>query len=76
MKLGKIIKHIIGDMLEFYWNLLRIFLIEIFQKLEIGRKGLEGFAQYFEHDHVLKLIYMEYICPLSFPKLSQIFLKQ
>jgi len=42
MKLGKIIKNIIDDMLEFYWNLLRIFLIEIFQKLEIGRKGFEG----------------------------------
>ena len=38
MKLGKIIKNIIDDMLEFYWNLLRIFLIEIFQKIEIGRK--------------------------------------
>ena len=42
MKLGKIIKHIIRDMLEFYRNLVRIFLIEIFQKLEIGRKGLGG----------------------------------
>ena len=42
MKLGKIIKRIICDMLEFYRNLLRIFLIEIFQKLEIGRKGFEG----------------------------------
>ena len=47
MKLGKIIKNIIDDMLEFYWNLLRIFLIEIFQKLEIGRKGFEGFCPIF-----------------------------
>lgn len=42
MKLGKIIKNIIDDMLEFYWNLLRIFLIEIFQKLETGRNGFGG----------------------------------
>ena len=42
MKLGNIIKNIIDDMLEFYWNLLRIFLIEIFQKLEIGRNGFGG----------------------------------
>ena len=47
MKLGKIIKHIIGDMLEFYWNLLRIFLIEIFQKLEIGKKGFGGVCPIF-----------------------------
>ena len=47
MKLGKIIKHIIGHMLEFYWNLLRIFLIEIFQKLEIGRTGFGGICQIF-----------------------------
>ena len=36
---------------------------------------LEGFAQYFEHDHVLKLLYMEIICPLSFPDFYKIFLK-
>ena len=36
---------------------------------------LEGFAQYFEHDHVLKHLYMENICPLSFPDFSKIFLK-
>ena len=33
------------------------------------------FDQYFEHDHVFKLLYMDNICPLSFPKFSQIFLK-
>ena len=42
MKLGKIINNIIDDMLEFYWNLLRIFLIEIFQKLGIGTNGFGG----------------------------------
>ena len=47
MKLGKIITYIICDMLEFYRNLLRIFLIEIFQKLEIGRKGFEGVCPIF-----------------------------
>ena len=47
MKLGKIIKNIIDDMLEFYWNLLRIFLIEIFQKLEIGRNGFRGVSPIF-----------------------------
>ena len=36
------INNIIDDMLEFYWNLLRIFLIEIFQKLEIGTNGFGG----------------------------------
>ena len=47
MKLGKIIKLVIGDMLEFYRNLLRIFLIEIFQKLEIGRNGFGGVCPVF-----------------------------
>jgi len=37
---------------------------------------LGGLVQYFEHDHVLKLLYMENICPLSFPDFCQIFLKQ
>ena len=41
-KLGKIINNIIDDMLEFYWNLLRIFLIEISQKLEIDTNGFGG----------------------------------
>ena len=36
---------------------------------------LGGFVQYFEHDHVLKLLYMENICPHSFPDFPQIFLK-
>ena len=47
MKLGKIMKNIIDDMLEFYWNLLRIFLIEIFEKLEIGRNGFGGVCPIF-----------------------------
>ena len=47
MKLGKIIKPIIGDMLEFYSNLLIIFLIEIFLKIEIGRKGFGGICPIF-----------------------------
>ena len=47
MKLGKIIKNIIDDMLEFYSNLFRIFLIEIFQKLEIGRNGFGGVCTIF-----------------------------
>ena len=47
MKLGKIINNIIDDMLEFYWNLLRIFHIEIFQKLEIGRNGFGGVCPIF-----------------------------
>ena len=47
MKLGKIIKNIIDDMLEFYWNLLRIFLIEISQKHEIGRNGFGGVCPIF-----------------------------
>ena len=36
---------------------------------------LGGFVQYFDHDHKLKLIYMENICPLSLPNFSQLFLK-
>jgi len=47
MKLGKIIQNIIDAILEFYWNLLRIFLIEIFQKLEIGRNGFGGVCPIF-----------------------------
>ena len=44
MKLGKITKNIIDDILEFYWNLLRI---EIFQKPEIGRNGFGGVCPIF-----------------------------
>ena len=47
MKLGKIITYDNCDLLEFSWNLLRIFLIEIFQKLDLDRKGSEGFCPYF-----------------------------
>ena len=47
MKLGKMITYIICDMLEFSWIYLRIFLIEIFQMLEIGRIGFEGFCPIF-----------------------------
>ena len=58
MKVSKIITYEMCDLLEFSWNLLRIFPIEIFQKLDLDRKGFEGFAHDFEHDHVWKLIYM------------------
>jgi hypothetical protein len=43
--------------------------------LKYPERVFEGFVQYFEHDHVFKLIYMDNICPLSFPGFSQIFLK-
>ena len=76
MILVKIIKHVICDMLEFSWIFMEIFPVEIFQILEMGRNGFGRFCPIFYHDHVLKLIYMENICPLSFPDFSQIFLKQ
>ena len=66
MVLGKIIKNFICDMLEFSWIFMKIFPVEIFQNLEMDRNGFGRFVQYFEHDHVLKLLYMENICPLSF----------
>ena len=47
MKIVKITTYIIGDMLEFYWNLLRIFLIEIFQKIGIGMNGFGGVCPIF-----------------------------
>ena len=47
MKLGKIITYDMCDMLEFYSNLLRLFLIAIFQKIEIGRKGFGGVCPIF-----------------------------
>ena len=55
-----------------YWE---HFLLKYFKSLIWAERVLRGFAHDFEHDHVLKLIYMENICPLSFPKFSQIFLK-
>ena len=51
------------------------FLCKYFKSLKYPERVFEGFDQYFEHDHVLKLIYMDNICPLSLPKFSQIFLK-
>ena len=42
---------------------------------ETSEKGFDGFNQYFEHDRVLKLLYMDNICPMSFPKFSQISFK-
>jgi len=44
--------------------------------LKYPERVTEGFDQYFEHDHVLKLLYMDNICPLSFPKFCKIFLKE
>ena len=75
MRLGKIIKHVICDMLEFSWIFMKIFPVEIFKSLKWAEMVFGGFVQYFDHDHVLKLIYMENICPLSLPNFSQLFLK-
>lgn len=47
MKLCRITTLIMCDLLKFSWDLLRIFPLEIFQKLEIGRKGFEGFCSIF-----------------------------
>ena len=59
--------------LEFFWE---YFLCKYFKSLKYPERVFEGFDQYFEHDHVLKLLYMDNICPMSFPKFCQIFLKQ
>src|SRR3954470_5159317 len=75
MRLGKIIKHVICDRLEFSWIFIKIFPVEIFQILEMGRNGFGRFCPIFNHLHVLRLTYMENICPYSLPKFSQIFLK-
>ena len=45
------------------------------KSLKYQKRGFDGFDQYFEHDRVLKLLYMDNICKMSFPKFSQIFLK-
>ena len=68
-------KYVLGIPLEYSRALLRIFPLEIFQKLRIGTKVLRDFAHCFELGHVFKRTYMENICHLSFPKLSQIFLR-
>ena len=59
MRLCKVITICICDLLDFPWIFMKIFPLEIFQIIEMGRNGLGGFVQYFEHDHVLKLLYME-----------------
>ena len=38
----------------------------------MDRNGFGGLSQYFEDDHVLKLLYIDNICPMSFPKFSKI----
>src|SRR3954471_17444203 len=75
MGLFKVITICICDLLDFPWIFMKIFPVEIFQILEMGRNGFGRFVQYFDHNHVLKLIYMENICLLILPNVSQIFLK-
>src|SRR3954468_19688247 len=75
MVLCKIVKNVKFDMLEFSWIFMKIFPVEIFQILEMGRNGFGRFCPIFNHLHVLRLIYMENICPYSLHKFSQIFLK-
>src|SRR3954471_184090 len=75
MSLCKIITICICDLLEFSWILMKIFPVEIFQILEMGRNDFGRFCPIFNHLHVLKHIYMGTICPLSLPNLSQMFLK-
>ena len=47
MRLGKIIKHVICDMLEVSWNCWGIFPVEIFQILEMGINGFGRFCPIF-----------------------------
>ena len=47
MVLGKIIKNVICDMLEFSWIFMKIFPVEIFQILEMGRNGFGRFCPIF-----------------------------
>ena len=76
VRLCKIITICICDLLDFFLGFLwKYFLQKYLKSLKWAEMVLGGFVQYFEHDHVFKLIYMENICPLSFPKFSQIFLK-
>ena len=64
-----------GDNNMHFW--LAGFSLDFYVKsLKCEEMVLGGFVQYFEHDHVLKLLYMEDICPLSFPNFCQIFLEQ
>jgi len=51
------------------------FLCKYFKSLKYPERVSKGFAQYFEHDHVLKLLYMDNICPKSLSEFRQIFLK-
>ena len=51
------------------------FLCKYFKSLKYPERVLEGLAHYFEHDQVLKLLYMDNICPMSLPEFWQIFLK-
>ena len=66
MVLVKIIQHFLGSFGEY-------FLRKYFKSLKYLKRGFEGFDQYFEHDHVLKPLYMDNICPLSFPSFSKYF---
>src|SRR3954464_13372319 len=45
MVLGKIIKNVICDMLEFSWIFMEIFRVEIFPILEMSRNGFGRFCQ-------------------------------
>ena len=47
MKFGKILKLGICDLLEFSWIYWKIFLVEIFQILEMDRNGIGGFCPIF-----------------------------
>src|SRR3954463_1133515 len=75
MRLCKIITICICDLLEFSWIFVEIFPVEIFQILEMAINGFGRFCPIFDHNHVLKLLYMENICPLSLPNFSQLFLE-
>ena len=68
MILVKIMNHIISDMIEFPGIFGEYFLCKYFKSLKYLEWVFEGFDQYFEHDHVLELLYMDNICPMSFPK--------
>jgi hypothetical protein len=65
-RLGKIIKHVICDMLEFSLNFWKIFPVEIFQILEMGRNGFEGISWGYAilHDMILVNIIKHVICDM------------
>ena len=66
MRLCKVITICICDLLDFSWIFVKIFPVEIFQILEMGRNGFEGISWGYTilHDMRLGKIIKHVICDM------------